>query len=139
MNKFIIIDKLAGGCLVIDPKNIISLIIGRKDSDMLSVYSATEEYKKSKQILIRKNLYLVENILNNDPFVEFILDDVELPIYVNNNFINYIETNVKNGGETFTSIDNIVYTIDGDLYKIKETAMEIKTKLNANIIEEDEQ
>ena len=139
MNKFIIIDKLAGGCLVIDPKNIISLIIGRKDSYMLSVYSATEEYKKSKQILIRKNLYLVENILKNDPFVEFILDDVELPIYINNNFINYIETNVKNGGETFTSIDNIVYTIDGDLYKIKETAIEIKTKLNANITEEDEQ
>ena len=136
-NSIIIIEKIGGGCLVIDPKKIISLIIGRKDSDMLSIYSVTEEYKKSKQYLVKKNVYLVENILKKDPFVEFTLDDVELSIYINKEYINYIETNVKNGGETFTSIDNIVYTIDKDLYKIKETALEIKTRINGTI-EEDE-
>ena len=136
-SKLVIIDKIGGGCLIIDPKNIISLIIGRKDSDMLSIYSSTEDFKKSKQYLIKKNIYLVENILKKDPFIEFTLDDVELPIYINKEYINYIETNVKNGGETFTSIDNIVYTIDKDLYKIKETALEIKTRINGTI-EEDE-
>ena len=129
MNEFIILDKSENGSILVNSNNIVTYISGGK-ADKVFIVNEYETYKKYSAFTLKKNLYIVDNILNQSPFIKLNIKDVDLPCYINKNYITYINSIVKTKGDNFTAIDNLVYTIDNELYNVTNQLKEIKELLD---------
>ena len=82
MNEFIILDKSENGSILVNSNNIVTYISGGK-ADKVFIVNEYETYKKYSAFTLKKNLYIVDNILNQSPFIKLNIKDVDLPCYIN--------------------------------------------------------
>lgn len=126
-NDFVILDKQEGGSVLVDMNKILIYYIGRK-TDKICI-DHIEDYSKSTSYFVTKNPYIIENYLNKYPFIKLAIKDVDVIIYVNINYIDFIDNSVKQKGENFTSIDNLIYLKDGNILNVVEPLLKIKEKI----------
>ena len=129
MDKFIILDKSENGSILVNTDNIVTYICGDK-ADKVFIINTYETYKKYVAFTLKKNLYIVDNILKNNPFIKLNIKDVNLACYINKNYISYVDSIVKVKGENFTAVDILVYMEDNEIYNVTNQLNEIKELLN---------
>lgn len=129
LSDFVILDKTENGSILVNTNNIVAYICGAK-ADRVFILNNYEMYKKHESFTLKKNLYIVDTLLKDSPFIKLNLKDVDLPCYINKNYISYIDSIVKTKGDNFTAIDNLIYTIDNELYNVTNQLKEIKELLD---------